>query len=420
VRYIVSMLLICGAVATAVVLYLTTPKTKKESPVRSSPIVATTTLTRTSEPVIIEAYGTVMPARELTVQAQVEGRIIHQNANLVLGGLIPAKSILLQIDPKDYQLAIKQQESLLEETRFDVEMEEGRRVIAEREWKLLEEEIATTEAGRKLALRQPHEKRAEARFQAADSRLQQARLDETRTTLTCPFNALVQAESIEKTQLVSSQTKLATLVGTDQFWVQVSVPLGRLPRIVFPRGDRKGSPVKVILDMGNGMSVVRKGRVLRLLGGLEPGGRMARVLVAVDNPLDLLPPTDAETASKAPMAMGPRCLLLGCYVKVEIDAGLQDNVYVVPRSAVREGDRLWLVGDEGRLVFRDVEILWRRRDEVLVRCEIAADEQLVLSRLSAPLPGMKVRTQDQQTATSAPTTAPATAPARTADPTEGT
>ena len=418
-RYIVSMLLISAAVATAVVLYLNKPRTKKHRPTRPTPLVETAVLRRTSEPVTIEAYGTVIPARKLMLQAQVEGRVIGQDPSLVPGGLIPAGRKLLQIDPEDYKLAITQRQADLEEARFEVEMEQGRRVIAKREWQLLAKQIATSEAGRKLAMREPHEKRADARFQASDSRLAQAQLDEKRTTLICPFNALVLDEAVEVTQLVGRQDQLATLVGTDQFWVQVSVPLGKLSRISFPRPGQDGSAAKVVLDTANGTSVVRRGRVLRLLGDLDPNGRMARVLVAIDNPLDL-PRRPSEGATRdGAMTMGPGCVLLGCYVKVEIDAGMQDDVYVVERGAVREGDRLWLMNGEHRLVFRDAKILWRRRGDVLLRCEIADDERLIVSRLSAPLAGKKVRPHEGGKATTAPTTAPATAPARPANAREG-
>lgn len=411
-KYIVAMLLICIGVGTAVVLYLTKPRAKKARPRRPAALVQVVELRPASEPVVIEAQGTVIAARQLTLQAEVDGRIIYQDPNLVLGGTITAGRKLLQIDPEDYRLAVRERQADLEDARFEAEMEVGRRVIAQREWKLLENEIATTEAGRRLALRQPHEKRAAARLQAAESRLAQAKLDEKRCALSCPFNALVLEESVEVGQLVGPQTKLATLVGTDQFWVQVSVPLSKLLRVSFPRGGRGGTAARVLLDTANGSPVVREGRVLRLLGDLDPSGAMARVLVAIDNPLDLpiesngSGGSDGGEATDSPMRMGPRCILLGCYVKVEIDAGREEGVYVVPRAALREGDRLWLVDAGGKLVFREADVLWRRLNEVLVRCDLAAGERLVVSRLSAPLPGMKVRLQEPR----APATAPASGP----------
>ena len=402
-RYILSVLLICGGVGTAVVMYLTKPTAKKAPPAKVAPLIEVVELNKTSVPVTIEAYGTVVPARQLTLQAEVEGRIIYQDAALVPGGVIPAKRKLLQIDPEDYKIQIKELEAALTEARFEVELEQGKRIVAKREWKLLENEITTSPIGRRLALREPHQERAAARVQVAESRLDQAKLDEKRTALICPFNAMVIDESVEVGQLVSRQAKLATLVGTDQFWVQVSVPLGKLQRIRFSRADKGGSVATVAVDTANGEAIVRRGRVLRLLGDLNTSGRMARVLVAIDNPLGLPTDPNAVRATSQPMPMGNQCILLGCYTKVHIEAGRQDDVYVVPRAALREGDRIWLVGKDGKLVFRKAEVIWRRSADVLVRCgEILPGEKLVLSRLGAPLAGMMVRVHEPGESTTAP------------------
>jgi len=386
--------LICAGVGVAVVLYLTRPRARKTRPVRPAPLVETGELRLTSEPVTIEAYGTVVAAKQLTLQAEVQGRIIYLDPNLVPGGLISADRKLLQIDPEDYKLEIKQRHADVAEARFEMEVEQGRKVIAKREWQLLQDKIPTSDAGRRLALRLPHEKRAAAKVEAAESLLDLAELNEKRTTLTCPFNAMVLSESVEVSQLVGRQDKLATLIGTDQFWVQVSVPLGKLPRISFRQADKPGSVAKVALDTANGAPIVRHGRVLRLLGDLNPSGRMARILVAIDNPLDLTDSPEAASASPRTMKTAANCILLGCYVKVEIDAGVQENVYVIPRETLREGSRLWLVNGKKKpkkLIFRNVRVLWRRRDEVLVQCDIHPDEKLVLSRLSAPLAGDPLR-----------------------------
>ena len=388
-RYIAALLLICAGVGTAVVFYLTKPKARKSRPPRTAALVNAVELRKTSVPLTIEAYGSVVPARQLTVQAQVEGRIISQNPALVSGGLIPAGSKLLQVDPEDYLNQIKELKAAVTEAKFEVEVEQGKGIVAKREWKLLEKEIAVSDSGRRLVLRQPHKERAEARVQVAESRLAQAKLDEKRTTLTCAFNAMVLDESVELGQLVSRQAKLATLVGSDQFWVQVSIPLTKLSRITFARNGKGGSPARIILEHAGKEAVVRTGRVLRLLGDLDTSGRMARLLVAVDNPLDLPTGPDGPTGP-----IGANCILLGCYAKVEIQAGKQDDVYVVPRSALREGDRLWLVGPDNKLVFRQAEVIWRRKTDMLVRCRVEPEERLVTSRLTAALPGDAVRVHD--------------------------
>jgi membrane fusion protein, multidrug efflux system len=397
VKYILSVLVICGGIWAAAHMYWNKPKTKKEHPPKTSPLVEAIELIKTSVPVIIEAHGTVVPARKLIVQAEVEGRIIDQNPSLVVGGVIPVNSKLLQIDPEDYKLQIKELQAALTEAKFEVELEQGKRLVAKREWKLLENEITTSAIGQRLVLRQPHQERAAARVQAAESRLDQAKLDAKRTALICPFNAMVIDESVEVGQLVSKQAKLATLVGTDQFWVQVSIPLSKLPRIRFSQSSKDGAAAKVVVDTSHCGAIVRTGRVLRLRGDLDTSGRMARVLVAIDNPLDLPP----AGASGGPATMGEKCILLGSYTRVEIQAGQQDDVYVIPRMALREGDRLWLVNGANELIFRPAEVIWRRQKDILVRCEVKPGEKLVVSRLSAALNGDKVRVHDPKQPTTA-------------------
>jgi multidrug efflux pump subunit AcrA (membrane-fusion protein) len=403
-RYIVSFLLICAGVGAAVVMYLNKPPTKKSRPPKTAPLVKAVELTKTSVPVIVTAHGTVVPARTLTLQSEVQGRIIYLDKALAQGGLIPANRKLLQVDPEDYRILIKELTAAVTEAKFEVETEKGKGLVAKREWKLLEKEIDISETGKRLVLRLPHQERAAARVLAAESRLEQAVLDEKRTTLTCPFNAMVLDESVEIRQLVSARAELATLVGTDEFWVQVSVPLGRLSRITFEHDGKSGSTAKVILDCAGGESIVRPGRVLRLLGDLNTIGRMARVLIAIDNPLDLQIPEGG-----GPAKMGDKCILLGCYAKVEIQAGKQEDVYIIPREALREGDRLWLVDKDDKLVFRRAEVLWRRSADVLVRCEVKPGERLITSRLASALNGLKVRPHDPSRKTGS--TRPATQPA---------
>ncbi|MBU0943503.1 MAG: hypothetical protein KKE53_03535, partial [Proteobacteria bacterium] len=131
----------------------------------------------------------------------------------------------------------------------------------------------------------------------------------------------------------------------------------------------------------------REGRVFKLLADLDPKGRMARLLVRVQDPFVL----KGQDAVAGEEGRKKEKILLDSYVKVEIDAGVLDGVYVIPREALREGDRLWLVNDEGLLDIREVKVLWRRVNEVLVDMQLAADERIVVSRLQSAIPGMVLR-----------------------------
>jgi len=387
-KYVISCIIFLLAVGGAIALYSTSPETKKAKPVRPTPLVQTAELSPGREKVSVEAFGTVIPAQRITLQAEVEGRIISQHPELVPGGLIARDEMVIRIDPSEYELSVSEYKAELEEAMFELNLEQGRQVIAQREWNLLEKEIETSDEGRSLALREPHLRLVHAKVEKARSRLAAAELALKRTTVAAPFNALVLEEFIDRGQLVSKQTPLATLAGTDAFWVQVSVPVSVLKRISFPNGDAEaGSEVEVKFEPVSGPSVVRHGRVLKMLGDLDPEGRMARVLVNVDDPLNLLD----DPGKKQKQGR----ILLGSYVKVRIDAGFFDTVFTIPRQALREGDVLWVMDRDGSFQIRRGTVVWRRRDEVLVRADFADGDVLILSRLQSPLPGMKVKGVEQ-------------------------
>ena len=50
-------------------------------------------------------------------------------------------------------------------------------------------------------------------------------------------NALVIEEAVEMGQLITPQSRLATLAGTDQFWVRVAIPPERIDWVRFESGD---------------------------------------------------------------------------------------------------------------------------------------------------------------------------------------
>ncbi|MCP4658069.1 MAG: HlyD family efflux transporter periplasmic adaptor subunit, partial [bacterium] len=181
------------------------------------------------------------------------------------------------------------------------------------------------------------------------------------------------------------QSRLATLVGTDEFWVQISVPVERLDWFDVPGlGAEQGSEVRVVHDAGPGKRIVRSGRVVRLLGDLDPRGRMAQLIVSVEDPLAL--EKDSDT---------PRMpLLLGSYVSVEIPGREIADVYKVPRVALHDGSRVWLMAQDGSLDIRDVRVIWREDDAVYVQQGLTDGERIITSRIAAPVQGMRLKMTD--------------------------
>ena len=200
--------------------------------------------------------------------------------------------------------------------------------------------------------------------------------------MTAPFNALVLNSYVELGSQVSSQKRLADLVGTDTYWVQVSLPIDRLKWVQVPNGDQgAGSEVDIFYRADN----VKTGRVARLLPDLSKKGRMARLLIEVADPLDL-----QAKDEKQPM------LLIGEFVRVSIEGEELHNVYRVPRSALRNDREVWIVDEESKLAIRPVKTIWRDQDTVVVQDGFKPGEALVISDIPAPVAGMDLRVEQDR------------------------
>ena len=137
-----------------------------------------------------------------------------------------------------------------------------------------------------------------------------------------------------------------------------------------------GAPARVRNQNG----YVVSGRVIRLLSDLESEGRMARLLVEVQNPLGHDP---GETPHPP--------LILGEYVRVDIQGRVLDDVFRIPRTALRDNARIWLANENGTLEIRSVEPLWRDAEYVLLREGFAVGDRLITSDLTAAVDGMAIR-----------------------------
>ncbi len=334
-------------------------------------------LVTSSHQITVRASGTVVPARELALQAQVGGVIDKIHPHFDEGQEIAAGETLIALDPRDFELAIQMREADLAKARAAYQLELGQQEVAKSEL------AAATEGGqpltpeeRRLIMREPQMAQAKAALASAEAALKEANLNRARTEVKVPFTALVRSKRVDVGTQIGTNTVLAELVAADEFWIQVSVPVDELRWIRFPKADgAAGAQVRVEATGGPQTTASWQGQVLRLLPTLEAAGRMAQVLITVKNPL--------SQNKDLP-------LLLDSYVNIEIEGKTVSDVFTVDREVLREGGQVWLRNLENRLEVRDVDILWRGPETVLIDKGVSVGEHLVLTDISSPIPGMKL------------------------------
>jgi len=281
-RVLVPLIILAAGVAGAMYLMRTKPKSRQRPPRRSGDIVRVEKVRRSSQPITVRAMGTVLPARRTVLQPRITGEVLEVSPELIPGGRFGEGKPVLQIDPEDYKLIVKQRRGEVARAQHDLKLEMGRQAIAKREFELLGNGGSDAEQDKELVLRKPQLALAEAALTAAEASLEKAGLDLKRTKIVAPFNAIVLDKRVDLGAQVTPQTPLATLVGTDEYWVQASIPVSQLKWVTIPRADGEaGSPVKILNETGWAAGASRSGRVTRLVSDIETEGRMARLLVTV-------------------------------------------------------------------------------------------------------------------------------------------
>jgi len=385
-RLLLPVVIILVSVTISAWLIQSGPEAKPRPKVRNAIGVDVRTVEFGPQHTTVSIMGTVKPQREVALKPQVSGEIIWISDNLLPGGRFSADEPLLKIDPSDYRLAEKQLASEVARVEADLQIELGRQRVAQKEFELLGEQVSAEEQA--LMLREPQRENLRAILEGTRAQLEQAKLDLERTTIKAPFNAVVMSREVNLGTRVSPTAILATLVGSDAYWIEAPVPSSQLKWLTIgQQGDRTGSPVRIYDTTTWGPGSFRTGQLIGLTAMVEEQGRMAKLLTEVADPLAL-----QSTSKKLPK------LLLGSYVRIEIVGKTLPHAAAIERDLVRDGDRVWIMDDQDRLDIRPVEIAFRGRDQVLVTAGIKDGERLVTSNLPSPVQGMSLQIRDAESA----------------------
>jgi len=380
-----TLLLCLGVLAAAgaviAVIFSTEPEAVRETATRQTAmLVSVERAERGTYRPTIRAMGTVVPARAVMISPRVEGEIVHLANAFEPGGTVRAGDPLLKIDPADYRIALRRSRAALQRAEAALRIEQGRQEVARRDYDSLDTDLS--EANKALVLREPQLQTALADVETAKATVERAELDLERTTVTAPFDARILTRNVNTGSQITPQTVLGHLVDMDTYWIEASVPLAHVHRLDFSdeASTDDGAKVTIRNETAWPEDVSRTGRLLRLVGTLEDRTRMARVLIAVDDPMQLR--GKEETTAR---------LILGAFVTIDLPVRELTGVVRVNRDYLRKNDTLWVM-KEGKLDIRDdVEVVFRDRTYAYIRTGVEAGERVVTSRLATVVEGADLR-----------------------------
>lgn len=397
VQLLLAAALVLAGGAGAMLLVKTAPKAQRQNPDAPAATVEVAKVEQRQAEARVAATGTVGAAQRVTITPQVSGTLVALSQDLAPGTRFAAGDVIARIDPRDYELAIRQRRADVRQAELALQQEQARHQVAEKEWEALGQGQPAEQAP--LALREPQLETAKIQLEAAQSALAKAELDLQRTVLRAPFDAVVVDKQADIGQSVGPSTRIVTLVGTSRAWIRASLPVEQLRHIEIPGVNAEaGSKVEVVQKLADGTRITRQGCVHSLVGTLDPQTRTAQLLVELDNPFE--PASDALP------------LLPEAYVELEIAGKSVADVYRVPRAALHEGDAIWVVDAQDQLQKRPVEIRWGGDEHVWVSGQLGTVTRVVVSPLPNPVAGMAVHPVPSGAASSTAANSAAPAPTR--------
>ncbi|MCG8486681.1 MAG: efflux RND transporter periplasmic adaptor subunit [Chromatiales bacterium] len=366
---------------------------------------------------VAEGYGTIQPARVWSGVAQVSGRIVELHPRLRNGEIIAKDTLLLKIDPVDYELNLAQVSAELAELKVEENNVKASLSIEERSLKIAQRELQRiTKLTAKGTASQSDLDNAErnllnsrnavqnvknnlallpTKLKVLEAKKRQAERDLENTSVYAPFNMRVADMGIEIDQFVSKGGLLLAGDEVDRVEVVARFPMSSLRRLFIGRdvsefemlGGNLAEAVafEPLLRLDLGTTIAEwQAEFVRFSDKVDPDTRTMGVVVAVDRPFEKVIPGQRPPLSK------------GMFVQVLLKGKTQADRIILPRSTIKNSV-VYLADENNRLQRQPVEVLYNQGDISVIQKGIQPGQRVVISDLVPAVSGMLLQTVlDQQ------------------------
>jgi RND family efflux transporter MFP subunit len=374
----------------------------------------------------ISGFGIAQPPRVWKAVSEVKGRIVSVSDQLKSGAIFSLGETLIKIETTDYELAVARLESSVKELDAQIAGVKAEEVSNVASLELEKESLRLAEASlarltrlnktkavsrdevdrdernvifqkqkivaieRALALIPSRVEALHASLNSAMVSLNLARRELERTVISAPFNCRIGEVSLQEGQIVQVGQQLFEAHGTDAIEVEAKFRPAQLRTLLSPEkrlaiaSGISLEKIQKLFDLtvevhltGGTFRATWPARFERFRERVDPRTRDMSVVSVVDRPYE-----------KAIPGVRPP-LIPGMYCTVDLTAKPQNNVIVVPVSAVRDGF-CYLVDKDNRLYSKSVTADFSVGDFLIVSGGLEEGDRIVLSDPGPAIEGMSV------------------------------
>ncbi|MGI9307778.1 MAG: efflux RND transporter periplasmic adaptor subunit [Gammaproteobacteria bacterium] len=366
-KWVLPVGVLAVAYAVATVIRNTGPELEVITPEPQPLVVRTVSAQPEQVRLSINSQGEVNAEHMIDLVSELPGKVSRVSPAFVTGGYFKKGDVLLALDATDYELDKVRAQARVAEELEELEIEKS------------EAELA---AKGLFPLREAKVASAEARVQSARAELAQAEADLRRSRVRAPFDGRVLFTQVDLGQYVSTGSALGRIFSTDIAEIRLPLTDQQLRFLNLPFGTGSNEPpldTPVILSAEvGGQQHSWQGELHRMEGAVDPDNRVWYAVARVNDPYGI-----KNAAQETP-------LVVGLFVEAEIEGRTVDDVFRLPRSALRDKDDVLVVDSNKRLRQRKVSVLRTDFESVFISDGLEVGDLICISPVEAFVDGLLV------------------------------
>ena len=322
----------------------------------------------------ISSNGTTTPFTQTVLTAEVGGEVIYRSKKFAEGASVIEGEILAKIDDTDLQLQYKN--ALLQlanaEVQYSLQLAEAE--VAKEAWDKIGDGVASD-----LTLKKPQLKQAEAFLEVAKAQVSSAAKKLNKTEIIAPYAGRIQNVNIDLGTTIIPGQPVGAMYTSSEIEITLAVKDNDLQFLSIPMDGRKLNPSEqasvVIESFYKGKTQSWKGKLERVDGVIDPVTRMINLIAVFKN--------DFIESDKPNLP-------IGLFVEAKIDGITLKNIFEIPINSISEDNEVYIVDKDNQLELRELTILKKYSEFVIIKDGLKAGEMIVTSKLSTASNGIKV------------------------------
>jgi multidrug efflux system membrane fusion protein len=362
---VVMPVVLAAAIAAALVLRsVAAAKVKPAPSVRLVPVVVAPV--RSADlPVTLTGLGTVVPTDSVTVRTRVDGQLM--TVNFREGQMVSQGDLLMQVDPRPFQVALLQAEgqlakdqAALKNARMDLERYKSltdQGILPQQQY---DTQISTVDQDA-------------AAVKTDQATVENAKLNLVYSRITAPLSGKVGLRMVDAGNMVHA---------TDANGLVVITPVSPIDVVFTIPADQ----IQPVLEHSKGVKPLPVDAFDRDFTRKLATG----TLLAVDNQVD---PTTGTVRLKARFANTDGALFPNQFVNARLQVDTLKDALVVPTAAVQrspKGNFVYVVKADNTVDLHPVEVLLTEGDTIALKGGATPGENVVVDGLDKLSPGIKV------------------------------